>query len=397
VSLHIDNSAAAMKICHVISGYFRNDARVFLRQCLSLKRAGYDVSILTNDGEPDEVLEGIPIFSCRLHWPRWKVLTAAKRQFLPEVPRVGADVYQLHSPELLPLAKPLKRLGKAVVYDAHEDLPRHLLEKEWVPGLMRRPLAFAAEHYLRRTLRQIDDVVTPHSHVVDHLQRTVGKGTLVANFPLVGDLPDVTQTEFAARPATICYTGTVYAYSNQEETLDALALLPDVRYRVAGYIDEAHQRALAARPGASQAEYLGRIGRAELRPLYTSCIAGLAIYDYKLNLGYKLGSYGTNKVFEYMEAGLPLIVTDYTLWKDIVDRYECGVCVAPGSVDGIRAAIEYVVSDRERAFRMGQNGRRAVLEEFNWASEEKKYLGVFERLGGVSRRSAAPAVARRSA
>jgi len=386
-----------MRICHVISGYFRKDARVFQRQCLSLKRAGYDVSILTNDGEPDEILEGIPVRSCRLHWPqRWKVLLAAKRQFMPEVLQLNADVYQLHSPELLPLVPLLKRLGKAVVYDAHEDLPRHLLEKEWVPAAFRRPLAFVAERYLRRTLRRVDDVISPHSHVVSHLQRTVGKGTLVANFPIVHPLPTGSETEFASRPPAICYTGTVYAYSNQEATLDAIADFPEVRYRVAGYIDAGHREALERRPGAKQAEYLGRIGRAELRALYRSCVAGLAIYDYKHNLGWKLGSYGTNKVFEYMEAGLPLICTDYTLWRDIVDRYDCGVCVQPGSVEEIRAAIRYVLTDRARAFKMGQNGRRAVLEEFNWTSEERKYLGVFERLsrgtsasiGGAARKSA---------
>lgn len=371
-----------MRVCHVISGYFRNDARVFLRQCLSLKRAGHDVSIVTNDGAPDEILEGIPITSCQVRWPRWKVLAAAKHQFMDEVVRADAEVYQLHSPELLPLVRPLKRLGKAVVYDAHEDLPRHLLEKEWVPSPFRRPLGFAAERYLRRALQQVDDVVSPHSHVVEHLQRTVGKGTLVANFPLVKDLPQMTEADFAARPAVVCYSGTVYRHSNQEATLEALSRLPGVRYRVAGYISESHRQALNQSPGAGQVEYLGRIGQAELRALYTSSVAGLALIDYRLNQGGRRGSYAVNKVFEYMEAALPLICTDYTLWRDIVDRYECGVCVSPGSVEDIRAAIEYLVSDRARAFRMGQNGRRAVLEEFNWASEERKYLAVFERLGG---------------
>jgi glycosyltransferase involved in cell wall biosynthesis len=373
-----------MNVCHVISGYYRNDARVFIRQCLSLQRAGYNVSIVTNDGEPDEVLEGIPIMSCRRQWPRYRVLLAARHQFLEEVLRVDADVYQLHSPELLPLAKPLKQRGKAVVYDAHEDLPRHLLEKEWLHPVLRRPLAVAAELYLRSTLKRIDDVVSPHTHVVDHLQRTIGKGVLVANFPIVQPLPAMTKEEFASRPSAICYTGTVYSYSNQEATLDALAGLPGVRYRVAGYIDEGHRRALQRRTGAAQAEYMGRLGRADLRALYASCIAGLAVYDYKLNLGYKLGSYGTNKVFEYMEAGLPLICTDYTLWRDIVDRYECGVCVRPGSVEDIRAAIAFVTSDRDRAYRMGQNGRRAVIEEFNWNSEERRYLGLFEQLQAKS-------------
>jgi hypothetical protein len=195
-----------MKVCHVISGYFRRDARVFLRQCLSLKRAGYDVSILTNDGQPDEIIEGIPVLSCRRHWPRWKTLAAAKRQFLSEALRVDADVYQLHSPELLPLTTPLKRLGKAVVYDAHEDLPRHLTEKEWLPRFLRRPFGFAAEVYFRRVLARVDEVISPHVHVVEHLQRTIGKGTLIANFPLVKPLAHVTEAQFSNRPSAICYS-----------------------------------------------------------------------------------------------------------------------------------------------------------------------------------------------
>lgn len=372
------------KVCHVISGYYRNDARVFLRQCLSLQRAGYDVTIVTNDGEPAEVLQGVAITSTPA-WPRWKVLLSAARQFLPELMRVNADIYQLHSPELLPLTALLQARGKRVVYDAHEDLPRHIIEKEWVPTLLRRPLAFAAEGYLRRTLRQIDDIVTPHSHVVDHLQRTVGKAVLVANFPIVKPLPPITEAEFVARPKTICYAGTVYLHSNQEATLDALAQLPDVRYRVAGYIGDAHRAALAQRPGASQVEYLGRVDQAALRTLYTSSIAGMALIDYKLNQGGRRGSYAVNKFFEYLEAGLPVICTDYTLWREIVERYECGICVPPNSVGHIRAAIDTLVNDPALAYRMGQNGRRAVLEEFNWGSEERKYVAVFDRLAGDAR------------
>lgn len=378
-----------MKVCHVISGYFRNDARNFQRQALSLKKAGYDVCFVTNDGEPDEVLEGIPFISCKARYPRWKTLIAAKHQFLPELRRVDADVYQLHSPELLPLAAPLQRLGKGVVYDAHEDLPRHLLEKEWVPGPLRRPLSWLAERYLHAVLARVDEVISPHSHVVADLRSKTKRGVLVANFPLIGEMHDVSPEEFAARPPAVCYTGTVYAYSNQEATLDAIAGLPTVQYRVAGYIDPEHRVALSRRPGFARAEYLGRLGRADLRRFYQSSVAGLAIYDYKLNLGWRLGSYGTNKVFEYMEAGLPIICTDYTLWRDIVDRYDCGICVEPGSVEGIRSAIAELTGDRARAYRMGQNGRRAVLEEYNWASEERKYLRVYSGMASARGRQVA--------
>ncbi|HYD48813.1 MAG TPA: glycosyltransferase, partial [Terriglobales bacterium] len=154
------------RVCHVISGYFRNDARVFLRQCKSLHRHGFDVSILTNDGEADEMLEGIQVVSCGEPWSRAKTLLMAKRQFLGKALEIDADIYQLHSPELLPLGVALKKAGKRVVYDAHEDMPRHILEKEWLPAITRKAISMAFERYMLRVLRRYDSIISPHSHVV---------------------------------------------------------------------------------------------------------------------------------------------------------------------------------------------------------------------------------------
>ena len=376
----IGNGGTLNSVCHVISGYFRNDARVFLRQCRSLRDHGFNVTVLTNDGEPDEVLDGISIFACPTAWPRWRTLAAAKRQFLGKALEINADVYQLHSPELLPLGLALKRAGKKVVYDAHEDMPRHLLEKEWLPPATRRVVSAAFERYMLRTLAQYDDIVSPHSHVVADFQRLLGKGVLIANFPLIADDWNFGRDQFAGREKILCYSGTVYAYSNQEETVAAIADFDGLRYHIAGYIDEDHRQRLAKMPGGEKVVFHGRLSRPALHAFYEAAVMGVVIYDYKLNLGDRLGSYGTNKIFEYMEAGLPFICTDYVLWKDIVDRYDCGVCVPPGDPDAIVRAIDHLLQDRDRAYGMGQNGRRAVLEEFNWSSEEKKYVDLFRGL-----------------
>lgn len=345
-----------------------------------MKKKGFNVSILTNDGQPDDELDGIPIHACTENWPRWKTLVAAKRQFLAKAIEIDADIYQIHSPELLGTGLALKRRGKKVVYDAHEDMPRHILEKEWLPSFMRGPIAKSFEQYMLYALAQYDEIVSPHSHVVSEFQRRLGKGIVIANFPLVSQQPSLTMTDFSDRGNVLIYSGTVYSYSNQEETLAALAAFENVEYRIAGYIDETHASQLLSSPNGHKASFLGRLNRSDLSRFYQSALAGLVIYDYKLNLGWKLGSYGTNKVFEYMEAGLPFICTDYVLWQDIVDRYDCGICVRPGSVEEIVAAIDCLIKDKARAFQMGQNGRRAVLEEFNWSSEEAKYVALFDSL-----------------
>lgn len=63
-----------------------------------------------------------------------------------------ADLFMLHDPELLPLLRPLQLAGRRTIYDAHEDLPAQLLEKDWIPIKMRPAAARFGEGQLQRWL-----------------------------------------------------------------------------------------------------------------------------------------------------------------------------------------------------------------------------------------------------
>lgn len=369
-----------MKMCHVVSGYLRDDARNFQRQAKTLATAGHDVVFVTNDGLPYEEIDGIPFFPCPNSYPRWKTLFFAKSQFLETLLRIDADVYQLHSPELLPLVAPLKRLGKRVVYDAHEDLPRHIWEKEWIPWPLRRPLGWLVDVYMRYVLSMVDEVISPHEKVVRQLQKVVGKGVVVTNFPIVKSGVTTSLASFVAREPLVCYSGTVYNFSNQRQTLKAIVEIPEVRYAVAGFISPELKASLERMPGAKQVNFLGRISQPAVQALYSRCVAGLAVLDYRYNQDWKRGTYAVNKLFEYMEAGIPIICTDYVLWQEIVDQWHCGICVKPGDPAGIRDAIQTLLDDRALAFEMGKNGRMAVECKLNWASQAPIYLRVMESL-----------------
>ncbi len=81
-----------------------------------------------------------------------------------------------------------------------------------------------------------------------------------------------------------------------------------------------------------------------------------------------------------METGLPIICTNYKLWQEIIDEYECGICVNPTNENEIAAAISFIVNNKDKARKMGQEGRRAIKEKFNWKVEEKKLLELYEYL-----------------
>ena len=89
---------------------------------------------------------------------------------------------------------------------------------------------------------------------------------------------------------------------------------------------------------------------------------------------------GVNKIFEYMYFGLPIICTDFDLWKEFVSKYKCGILVNPNSITEIRNAVQYLVDNKKLAYEMGQNGRKAIMETYNWSSQEAIYLGIVKKV-----------------
>ena len=65
--------------------------------------------------------------------------------------------------------------------------------------------------------------------------------------------------------------------------------------------------------------------------------------------------------------------------KEIVEENECGITVKPNDIQEIRNAIQYILNNPEEAKTMGTNGRKAVENKYNWASEEKKIFDVYSK------------------
>jgi glycosyltransferase involved in cell wall biosynthesis len=369
------------KFCQVISGYYRNDPRIFQRQCKSLTEAGFSVSILTNDDQPEETLEDISIYSTNNYWAsRLRVLIFAKKQFLKRAIELDADIYQMHSPELLSLGIALRKAGKIVVYDAHEDLPKHIIEKDWLPRFIRKPLSFVVQNYMNTILQNYHAIISPHSHVVDNLKEINPNTTLITNFAKLLPSKEIYLDEYLQRKQIICYSGTVYLHSNQISILDALKELPDVTYNIAGYCSPDYLEVLSKHESYKKLNYIGRINWADLAAFYKKARIGFVLIDYKLNLGGKRGTYAVNKIFEYMEAALPIICSDYDLWQDIINEYNCGICVEPGNVKQLKDAITFLLNNPIEAYKMGQNGRRAVLQKYNWSTQHEVYINIFKEL-----------------
>jgi glycosyltransferase involved in cell wall biosynthesis len=85
-----------------------------------------------------------------------------------------------------------------------------------------------------------------------------------------------------------------------------------------------------------------------------------------------------NKLFDYMLVGLPVIASDFPLYREVVEGSRCGLLVDPSKPQEISRAMEHLIEHPDEAERMGENGRRAVLEQYNWEKESTKLLGIYD-------------------
>jgi glycosyltransferase involved in cell wall biosynthesis len=85
-------------------------------------------------------------------------------------------------------------------------------------------------------------------------------------------------------------------------------------------------------------------------------------------------------MFEYMSGGLPVIASDFPVYRKIIEAAECGLVVDPLNPAAIAEAILWLMRNPSRAAEMGRNGRRAVVEKFNWESEAKILVSIYEEL-----------------
>lgn len=368
-----------MKVAHLTSVHIPFDTRIFEKQCKTLRDAGHDV-VLIAAHERDEVVDGVRIRAVAKPGGRLERMTRTAFEVLRAAIDEDADLYQLHDPELLPWGQVLRLMGKPVIFDMHENIAGSLKTKSWVPAPLRRPLSLAFRVAERALLRGLPVVFAERSYERDYGWLNAARTAVVLNMPDVEALLGIERAPYPA--PTVGYIGRVAPLRGSRVTLEALALLKsrglDVGHECIGpagdatHLDEL--RRLASEAGLD-VRVRGFLRPSEGWPLIGRCHAGLALMQRIPNF---VESYPT-KLFEYMALGIPVITSDFALYREVVDEAGCGICVDPASAEQVAGAIERLVSDPDEARAMGERGREAVRERYNWRTEADKLLALYAR------------------
>lgn len=299
------------------------------------------------------------------------------RRVFDKALELDADIYHLHDPELIPIGLKLRRSGKKVIFDSHEDVPKQMLAKPYLNRPLRWSLAKILVRYERWACNRFDAIVTATPFIRDKFLAINSNSVDINNFPMLGELAP-SSVDWSQKRNEVCYVGVIGTARGIKETIKAMdQVRSGVRLQLGGRFSEKDvESEVKGYPGWHNVDELGWLNRDGVKSTLNHSMAGLVTLHPIINYIDALPV----KMFEYMSAGLPVIASDFPLWREIIEGNECGLCVDPMNPGEIAEAIDFLVNNPDQAKQMGERGQRAVRERYNWAIEEKKLIDLYAAL-----------------
>jgi glycosyltransferase involved in cell wall biosynthesis len=335
--------------------------------------------VLVIQHDRDETVDGVRIRAVPRARNRFERMTRTARRVVQIGAAEKAQIYHLHDPELLLWSLPLRLRGHCVVFDMHEDLPKAILTKVWLPPWIRGILSRVARVAERLLLANAPVVFAETSYQWD--RPWVRRSTTVLNMALTDELLSIEESKHDE--FTVCYMGTVTPNRGALTMIDAMGILGRRGRRLAleciGPLPREYRAEVTER--AKHVNLPLRISGQRFRPdeawrMTARCHVGLAVLRGIAN-NYAIQP---TKFFEYMALGMPVIASNFPTYRAVIEKSSCGLCVDPDAPGEVADAIEWVMDHPSEAADMGGRGREAVIREFNWKREASKLLHLYDEL-----------------
>lgn len=365
---------AQTRVVHVSSAHRWTDNRIHFREATSIAEAGYDVHLVAV--EHDLCVRSTPVTVRRLpHRGRMARVTIGSAHAVLVALRTGAEIFHLHDPELVWAIPILKALGRTVIYDAHEDLPAQTLNKHYLPRRARPLVAWLAHAAVR--------IASSSHHVIaatESIARTFPeqKVSVVHNYPRT-DVKPHDPKPITSRPNRLVYVGAISQERGVGILLDTM-IQPEFptgwEVALAGEASPASLLAdMRKRPCWARVDYRGFVPPDQAQLLMEQSRLGILLLQ--RNKAY-LESLPT-KLFEYFAAGIPVIASDFPLWRPIILEHDCGTLVDETDPSAVARAIASYAQDSEKLTRQGLNARALAMQSHNWTAEALVLMNAYDK------------------
>lgn len=362
------------KICHITTVHKPFDNRIFFKECISLREAGYEVTLLCARATTQR-RDGVTIIGFPGHTGR------IKRFFLTsfidvyqEAIKVNASIYHLHDPELIWMGLRLKMAGKKVIMDLHENNAAAILSRPYVKSaFLKKFLSIAINKVEGWLLPYFDAIVTARPDISALFPKL--HPVTLRNFPVLPDYDSIPVSTIVKTKPSLIYVGGASVIRGTKELIAAMEYCPEAELWILGpFESETFQRECENLAGWKEVKYLGVVEATEIFSYIKAADIGIITF---LPFPNHITTLAT-KPFEYMACGLPMIMSDFPYWRAFFG--DSSLYTDPADPKAIANSIHRLLNDNELRENMREKNLRLAREEFNWQTEKKGLLKVYENL-----------------
>ncbi len=277
-------------------------------------------------------------------------------------------------------------MGKKVVYDKHENTYFDMEEKlsRKLGKTLGTIFARIITDYEKKCIQKCDAFIyaTPQNEITD----LKCESALIPNFPKLTE-DDYSETNLYENmndsTFRLCFCGGIAPIWSILEICKIInnGLPEDIKFELAGGCNSNYLELIKKADQNSKCNYHGVVPYEEVGEIYKDGHVGMALL--KKNLGGNFNREGTlanTKIYEFMKQGLPVIFTDFTIWKEMWEQYKFGIPVDPSDFKQIEDAIIFLYNNREEAKNMGAEGKKAIIEKYNWQMSEKEFIKLYKSI-----------------
>ncbi|MHC4542994.1 MAG: glycosyltransferase family 4 protein [Planctomycetota bacterium] len=363
-----------VKVCILTSVHPPFDGRVFHKEAKSLAKAGYNaVLIAQHTGE--ETIDDVKILPLPKPKNRFERMTKVIWKLFRLALKEKANVYHFHDPALIPVGICLKLLGKKVIYDVHEDVPKQILNKDWVGNLyIRKFVAFIANIIEQLGASLFNGVVAATPDIAKKFNPT--KTLLLRNLPILELIDTVRPTNQKRDKPIIIYAGGLSNIRGIKEIIQTMELVGDKAelWLLGEWSSEEYKKECENLRGWKYTNYLGYIPCGEHYSFIKIANIGLVNFLPLPNQERAM----PNKPFEYMACSLPMIMSNFSYWQGIFS--ECALFVNPYDPEDIAEKVLYLLDNPDEAKKLSDEGRELIEKKYNWEAEQRKLLDVYKKV-----------------
>ncbi|MEM2929041.1 MAG: glycosyltransferase family 4 protein [Nitrososphaerota archaeon] len=378
------------KICHITTVHNVFDTRIFYKECNSLKENGYDVYLIAIAENLTEI-NGIKIISLKKPKNRFLRFIFTNLHAFIKAIKLKADVYHFHDPEFIFWGFILKMiLRKKIIYDVHEDYPGEILIKDWIPTKLLKVIISKIFSIIESLLSsRFDALILAQETYLKRFKNYRNQIIILNNYPIIKNYSiDYKKNDNRKDSFNMIYSGSITVERGVWIMIKTIELLiknkKNIKLYLVGYFPNKslYEDITKYIENKNLTEnviiYGGNrfVKREEIDKIYTYMDVGLVIFPYNNYFSDKI----LTKFFEYMLYELPIIATDFPLWKEFMTQNRCGLVVSPENLEEISNKIYYLMKNESLRKEMGKFGREIVLKAYNWDNEKIKLLNLYRYL-----------------